>query len=155
MARDKAKKKSWLPTIVAVLAVFSIFGVSSDKDKDKSTVPEDPPKVEETVDKSAEGLDAEPEIGSAPAEDSAATELTPVETAQTETTPASEPEPEPAPETTPAPVVTEAPKSRTVYVTKTGKRYHYDSHCNGATYYESDLDSATRQGLTPCKKCVG
>ena len=49
----------------------------------------------------------------------------------------------------------EKPKSRTVYVTKSGKRYHYDSHCNGATYYESDLDTALAQGLSPCKKCVG
>lgn len=43
---------------------------------------------------------------------------------------------------------------RTVYVTMTGKRYHYDNHCNGGTYYESTLEEAKRSGLTPCQKCV-
>ncbi len=44
---------------------------------------------------------------------------------------------------------------RTVYVTKTGKRYHYDSNCNGGTYMESTLSAAKASGLTPCKKCAG
>ena len=47
------------------------------------------------------------------------------------------------------------PKSRTVYVTKSGKRYHYDNQCNGGTYYESTLSDAKARGLTPCKKCIG
>ena len=63
-----------------------------------------------------------------------------------ESTPA-EPSPEPEPSVT--------AQSRTVYVTKTGKRYHYNNHCNGGTYYESTLDDALGRGLTPCKKCVG
>lgn len=41
-----------------------------------------------------------------------------------------------------------------VYVTKTGKRYHYDNHCNGGTYYLSTLSDALARGLTPCNKCV-
>lgn len=45
--------------------------------------------------------------------------------------------------------------SRTVYVTPTGKRYHYDNHCNDGTYIASTLDKAQSQGLTPCKKCAG
>ena len=45
--------------------------------------------------------------------------------------------------------------SRTVYVTPTGKRYHYDNSCNGGTYIESTLDKARSRGLTPCKKCAG
>lgn len=45
--------------------------------------------------------------------------------------------------------------SRTVYVTPTGKRYHYSSSCNGGSYYESTLDDALARNLTPCKKCVG
>ncbi len=49
----------------------------------------------------------------------------------------------------------EEPVSETVYITKTGKRWHRDSHCNGGTYYESTLDAAKRRGLTPCKKCAG
>ncbi len=44
---------------------------------------------------------------------------------------------------------------RTVYVTKTGKRYHYDSNCNGGTYTESTLSAAKSKGLTTCKKCAG
>lgn len=43
---------------------------------------------------------------------------------------------------------------RTVYITPTGKRYHYDNSCNGGTYIESTLDEAISRGLTPCKKCV-
>lgn len=41
-----------------------------------------------------------------------------------------------------------------IYVTKTGKRYHYDNHCNGGTYYLSTLSDALARGLTPCNKCV-
>ena len=44
--------------------------------------------------------------------------------------------------------------ARTIYVTKTGKRYHYDSTCNGGTYYPSTLEEALSRGLTPCEKCV-
>lgn len=44
--------------------------------------------------------------------------------------------------------------NKTVYVTKTGKRYHYSSSCNGGTYYKSTLTKAKSRGLTPCNKCV-
>lgn len=44
--------------------------------------------------------------------------------------------------------------SRPVYITATGKRYHYDSTCNGGTYWEVPLSSAVGMGLTPCDKCV-
>lgn len=44
---------------------------------------------------------------------------------------------------------------RKVYRTKTGKRYHYDSHCNGGDYYEVTLSDAQNAGLTPCQKCAG
>jgi hypothetical protein len=47
-----------------------------------------------------------------------------------------------------------APKSRTVYITKTGKRYHYNNSCNGGTYYASTMEDALQRGLTPCQKCV-
>ena len=57
------------------------------------------------------------------------------------------------PETVPSnPAVTEAHAN--VYVTKTGKRYHYDNNCNGGTYYLSTLSDALARGLTPCNKCV-
>lgn len=42
----------------------------------------------------------------------------------------------------------------TVYVTKTGKRYHYSDSCNGGTYYPATLEEAKNRGLTPCNKCV-
>lgn len=41
-----------------------------------------------------------------------------------------------------------------VYITPTGKRYHYDGHCNGGTYIESNLKEAKQRNLTPCKKCA-
>ena len=80
--------------------------------------------------------------------------------------PASDSEPEPqapaAVTTTPAEPSTSSQssgtqntQSRTVYVTPTGKRYHYDGNCNGGTYIESTLDQALARGLTPCKKCAG
>lgn len=44
--------------------------------------------------------------------------------------------------------------SRTVYITKTGEKYHYSDQCNGGTYYPSTLGEALARGLTPCGKCV-
>ena len=63
--------------------------------------------------------------------------------------------PTPTPSPTPSPAPSEAPSTgHTIYVTKTGKRYHYDPNCNGGTYYESTLEEALARGLTPCEKCV-
>ena len=45
--------------------------------------------------------------------------------------------------------------SRTVYVTPTGKKYHYNSNCNGGSYSPTTLEKALAMNLTPCKKCVG
>ncbi len=42
----------------------------------------------------------------------------------------------------------------TVYITETGKRYHYDPNCGNGTYYPATLDEALSLGLTPCNKCV-
>lgn len=44
--------------------------------------------------------------------------------------------------------------SRTVYYTKTGSKYHYDSKCGCGTYYLCVLDEAVRMGLKPCKQCI-
>lgn len=41
-----------------------------------------------------------------------------------------------------------------VYITKTGKRYHYDETCNGATYWPVPYETAIGLELTPCEKCV-
>lgn len=42
----------------------------------------------------------------------------------------------------------------TVYVTETGKRYHYENPCGNGKYYPSTLAKAKARGLTPCDKCV-
>lgn len=77
--------------------------------------------------------------------------------------PTLEPTPQPteAPTPKPAPVTSteeasssEANTGRAIYITPTGKKYHYDGRCNGGTYTESTLDQALKLGLTPCKKCV-
>lgn len=57
-------------------------------------------------------------------------------------------EPEPEPEI-------DYNDSVTVYVTPTGKKYHYSDSCNGGTYRPSTLSEALRRGLKPCNKCVG
>jgi uncharacterized Zn ribbon protein len=42
----------------------------------------------------------------------------------------------------------------TVYVTRTGSKYH--SHkCGNGTYYQSTLSAAKARGLSACKKCYG
>lgn len=43
---------------------------------------------------------------------------------------------------------------RSVYITRTGEKYHYDSTCNGGTYYEVPMQTAIDMGLTPCEKCA-
>lgn len=66
--------------------------------------------------------------------------------------------PTPAPTATPKP--TETPKepeeiSRTVYITKTGKKYHYENPCGNGTYSAISLSDAVSRGFEPCEKCVG
>jgi hypothetical protein len=45
-----------------------------------------------------------------------------------------------------------AKKSTTVYVTRTGKKYH-KKKCGNGTYTKSTLEKAKKSGLTACKKC--
>lgn len=141
MARKRSGKKSCLSSIltgiVALGIIGALFGGGGDT-KETAEKPKDPPNetVEEVI---------PPEV----VED---TPETPDPEPEQPETPAAEPAAEPE---TPAQPEQAVPKSRTVYVTATGKCYHYDRHCNGGTYFESDLDSAQRQGLKPCKKCVG
>lgn len=66
------------------------------------------------------------------------------------TNPPTDPTPKPNPTPEPPP----QPQRDTIYITKTGTRYHHDSTCNGGTYYESTLSDAKAKGLTPCSKCV-
>lgn len=44
--------------------------------------------------------------------------------------------------------------SQTVYVTETGKKYHYANPCGRGTYYPCTLAQAQARGLEPCGKCV-
>lgn len=43
---------------------------------------------------------------------------------------------------------------KSVYVTPTGKRYHYSPTCGGKNSTASTLSAAQARGLTPCKKCA-
>ncbi len=51
-------------------------------------------------------------------------------------------------------ILTQAEQTRSVYITRTGSKYHYDSTCNGGTYWPVPLDTALGMGLEPCDKCV-
>lgn len=42
----------------------------------------------------------------------------------------------------------------TVYITKSGKRYHHENPCGNGTYYPISLAEAKSRGYTPCEKCV-
>ena len=44
--------------------------------------------------------------------------------------------------------------SMTVYVTPSGKRYHYSQDCGGKSSKATTLEAAERLGLTPCQKCA-
>lgn len=56
-------------------------------------------------------------------------------------------------EKTPA-VVPKANHDR-VFITKTGKKYHYSASCGSGEYYVCTLEQAKTRGLTPCKRCAG
>lgn len=43
---------------------------------------------------------------------------------------------------------------QTVYITQTGKKYHYNNQCNGGSYYATTLSDAKSKGLTPCQRCA-
>lgn len=47
-----------------------------------------------------------------------------------------------------------ASDNNSVYITRTGSKYHDDSTCNGGTYWPVPLETATGMGLTPCDKCA-
>lgn len=42
----------------------------------------------------------------------------------------------------------------TVYITPTGKRYHYKASCAGKNATPTSLSNAKSRGLTPCQKCA-
>lgn len=42
----------------------------------------------------------------------------------------------------------------TVYITPTGKRYHYSASCAGKNATPTTISNAKSRGLTPCQKCA-
>ena len=50
--------------------------------------------------------------------------------------------------------LTRPESQRPIYITRTGSKYHYDSTCNGGTYWAVPYETAIGFGLTPCDKCV-
>jgi len=64
----------------------------------------------------------------------------------------------PSTNTTSTPTVPQTSPSNsshsTVYITRTGKRYHYNPNCGKGKYFEATLQEALSRGLTPCNKCV-
>ena len=184
-APKKPKKRKWPYIVGALLVVGAIGSTMDGNESEPNTAsPEDNTSISANISSngSSASLGDEIEIdtsSSAPsssassAESVGGTSQTPEEPpAQepAETAPDSEPESQApaAVTTTPAEPSSQAEpstssqssgtqntQSRTVYVTPTGKRYHYDGNCNGGTYIESTLDQALARGLTPCKKCAG
>ena len=99
-----------------------------------------------TDDSAPQTVDGESESGgsTAPQTDQEESEATPQATAS-------------APTQT-QPVAQHDNNSRTVYVTQTGKRYHFDEHCRGLgrakSITETTLGEAQSSGLTPCQICA-
>lgn len=50
----------------------------------------------------------------------------------------------------------DAKKDDTVWITKSGKKYHRKSNCgNMKNPTKTTIDKAEKKGLKPCKKCAG
>ena len=145
----------------AIVIGFFVFLLSGCSDETDHPETDNTPAVEESIQQDATTL-PEAEEAPPPAPDpEPAPEPAPEPEPEPEITPAAPvvvpvatPEPEPEQVVPPTPQPEPEPEGPTVYVTKTGKRYHYDSTCNGGTYYQSTLQEALKRGLTPCQKCV-
>lgn len=153
------KKKKKAPAIVGgavalLLLIGAVVGSGDDSSKDKDATPST--RQEQTVKPSTSTKTTTTTKTDTPAP-STSTEAKPKTT--TPSTPTEPPAPAPQPSTktdTNAQASQPATQNeRKVYRTKTGKRYHYDAHCNGGDYYEVTLSDAQNAGLTPCKKCAG
>lgn len=91
-------------------------------------------------------------------------EPTPKPTEKPTPEPTEEPTPEPTPDPTPIPTEKPTPEptkepeqqSETVWLSRTGKKYHRDPTCgNMKNPIESTLDEAIASGRQPCEKCYG
>lgn len=79
-------------------------------------------------------------------------ETTTVESKET-TTKRSKTTPE-TPKVHTTPETTPHKNERTVYITPTGKRYHYSSSCAGENAISISISDAQEKGYTPCKTCT-
>lgn len=60
-----------------------------------------------------------------------------------------------APVTTKKQTTTQNPDEKiTVYITRTGEKYHYENPCGNGKYYPISLAEAKERGYEPCGKCV-
>lgn len=160
---EKAKLKGRIKTVIMVILFFAAVGMAPTASSTQPTIQSKGPSMEIIA-------SAAPSHTPTPAPT-----VTPTVTPTPIPTPAPTPTPTPTPAPTPTPEPAPSQKaespsasssggssassstnnSRTVYVTATGKRYHYDPNCGNGTYYESTLEKAKSMGLTPCKKCAG
>ena len=158
-ANGQKKRRKWPYILVALLLIIvigSAMGGNDSTPTDQSTA-----SINTETSATTEGADTQQEepfqahISDSSTAPQATTE--PQEEPQadssdsTTTEPAEEPVVQAPAEPDPAPTQ----NAQTVYVTPTGKRYHYDPHCNDGTYIASTLEEALAAGLTPCKKCAG
>lgn len=51
-------------------------------------------------------------------------------------------------------LTTSTDNSRTVYITPSGKKYHFDSDCGGKNSFSTTLNQAIKSGKDACKKCA-
>lgn len=152
MARTRKKKK--VPAIVSgAVALLVLIGVvtggGDDASKDKDDTPST--RQEQTV---------KPSTSTKTTTTTKTDTTTPSTSTETKTetkteTPAPAPQPSTKTDTSAQASQPATQNERKVYRTKTGKRYHYDSNCNGGDYYEVTLSQAENAGLTPCQKCAG
>lgn len=148
MARTRRKKK--VPAIVSgAAALLVLIGVVTGGGDDASKDKDDTPSTsqEQTV---------KPSTSTKATTTTKTDTTTPSTSTETKTeTPAPAPQPSTKTDTSAQASQPATQNERKVYRTKTGKRYHYDSHCNGGDYYEVTLSDAQNAGLTPCQKCAG
>lgn len=155
-AKGQKKRRKWPYILVALLLIVvigSAMGGNDSTPTDQSTASTETSAVaEEKNTQQEEPYQAHISDSSTASQPTTEPQEEPqADLSDSTTEPAEEPVVQAPAETDPAP----AQNAQTVYVTPTGKRYHYDSHCNDGTYIASTLEEALAAGLTPCEKCAG
>lgn len=141
-AKQPKKKRKWPYVLVALLLIGGIGSALDGPDDRQPAPPAASASTPATEKDTAQQAAPETETP-APADN----------TDQPQAGPAQEPAAQPA--EGPDAAAAAEQSSTTVYITPTGKRYHYDNHCNDGNYSPTTLDKAESAGLTPCKRCAG